>query len=73
MNNSTKTTRTPLWISIFFFAIYFANIIVGKLSLVFTSSTLPISLPVTVEFILLALACIFFVIEILFIEERESQ
>ena len=71
-DKQTKQSRIPLLLAILFFSIYFINVIVGKISLVFFEANLPVSLSPVIEFALLALACVFFVVEILRAEASAS-
>ena len=60
-----QLVKRPYLIFIALFSIYFLNIFIGKMSLLLTDRSLPLSLSGVVEFLLLFTACIFFVIGIL--------
>lgn len=59
-------------ISIVLFLIFFANIVIGKFSTSVFDQQLPLSLGGVAEFLLLALACLFFVIGILRSEAEKN-
>ncbi len=64
--------RRPYLVFIALFSLYVLNIFVGKISLHVTDRSLPLSLSGTVEFLLLFVACIFFVVGILQAESSEK-
>ncbi|MFT6044327.1 MAG: hypothetical protein ACI9WC_000024 [Arenicella sp.] len=57
--------RKPYWGFTLFFSIYLLNIFVGKVSLLVTDGSHYWSLNVVFEFLLLLMACVFFVSDIL--------
>ena len=59
--------------SILLFLIYFLNIVVGRISTSFFERQLPLSLSGVLEFLLLAFACLFFVIGILRSEANKGS
>lgn len=65
--------KKPFTVFIILFLIYVTNIIVGKISLVTTDRSLPLSLSGVVEFLLLFFACIFFVAGILQAEKTRNN
>jgi len=60
-------------ISILLFLIYFTNIVVGKISTSVFDRQLPLGLDGVLEFLLLAFACLFFVIGILRSEANKAS
>lgn len=65
-------TRRPYLVFIALFSIYVLNIFVGKLSLMIGGRSLPLSLSEVAEFLLLFVACIFFVMGVLQSESSEK-
>ena len=61
--------KKPFRVFSILFLIYLSNIVVGKISLLDTERTLPLSLSGVVEFLILFCACIFFVAGILQAEQ----
>lgn len=66
-------TKRPYLVFIALFSIYVLNIFVGKISLMVGDRSLPLSLNGVVEFLLLFVACIFFVMGILQAESSENK
>jgi ABC-type bacteriocin/lantibiotic exporter with double-glycine peptidase domain len=65
--------KRPFTVFILLFLIYLLNIIVGKVSLMTTDRSLPLSLNGVVEFLLIFFACIFFVAGILQAEKTRDN
>lgn len=63
----------PYLVFIALFSIYVLNIFVGKISLSVGERSLPLSLSGIVEFLLLFVACIFFVMGILQAESSNNK
>lgn len=61
-----------LWLSAALFSLFLLNVVVGKLSVVFSDRSLPLSLSPVSEFLLLFAACTFFVVAILKAEVKRD-
>jgi len=61
-----------LWVSVALFSLFLLNVVVGKLSIVLSDRSLPLSLSPVSEFLLLFAACIFFVVATLKAETRRD-